>query len=114
MIGDKIKQRRIELGLTQEELARRLGYKHRSSINKIELNQNDIYQSKVEAFASALNTSIAYMMGWTDEDTEDELLESFRNLNDDGKAAVLRYAELLDRSGEYKKHDHADGSEAAI
>lgn len=55
MIGDKIKQRRLELGLTQEELAKKLGYKHKSSINKIELNQNDIRQSKVAAFAVALH-----------------------------------------------------------
>jgi len=113
MIGDKIKQRRLELGLTQEELAKKLGYKHKSSINKIELNQNDIRQSKVAAFAVALDTSVAYLMGW-DEDAENELLSLFRNLNEDGRDAVIRYAELLDRSGEYKKHDNISGSEKAV
>ena len=36
-IGERIKYRREQLGLSQDELARRLGYKSRSSINKIEM-----------------------------------------------------------------------------
>lgn len=31
-LGKKIKQRREELGLSQDKLARMLGYKHKSSI----------------------------------------------------------------------------------
>ena len=34
-IGQRIKERREELDITQDELAKRLGYKSRSSINKI-------------------------------------------------------------------------------
>lgn len=51
MIGDKIKAQRLAMGLTQEELAARMGYKSKSTINKIELNINDIPLSKVEEFA---------------------------------------------------------------
>ena len=69
-IGIRIKTRREELGLSQEELAKRLGYKSRSSINKIELGKNDITQHKVVAFAKALNTTTAYLMGWVDEQPE--------------------------------------------
>ena len=36
-IGANIKRRREELGITQEELSKRLGFKSKSSINKIEL-----------------------------------------------------------------------------
>jgi transcriptional regulator with XRE-family HTH domain len=64
MIGKRIKQRRNELGITQSELARRMGYKHKSSINKIELGKNDVSQSKIIRFAEALNTTPAYLMGW--------------------------------------------------
>ena len=42
MIGDKIKERRESLELTQEELAKRIGYKSKSTINKIEMGINDI------------------------------------------------------------------------
>ena len=63
-IGYRIRKRREELGLSQEELANRLGYKSRSTINKIEAGVNDIVQSKIIAFAEALNTTPAYLMGW--------------------------------------------------
>lgn len=66
MIGERIKNRRIELGLSQGELAKILGYKSRSTINKIEKGINDITQSKVVAFARALNTTVSYLMGWDD------------------------------------------------
>jgi len=63
-IGQKIKQRRVELNMSQAQLARKLDYKSRSSINKIELGYNDITQSKVVEFAQALRTSPAFLMGW--------------------------------------------------
>ena len=44
-IGKRIKIKREELGLTQEDLAKRMGYKSKSTINKIELGINDITQS---------------------------------------------------------------------
>ena len=36
--GERVKEKREELGMTQEELAGKLGYKSRASINKIERN----------------------------------------------------------------------------
>lgn len=66
-IGDRIRERREELGMTQSELAEYMGYKSRSSINKIENGTNDIPQSKVVRFAEALNTTVSHLMGW-DED----------------------------------------------
>ncbi|MDD6988793.1 helix-turn-helix domain-containing protein [Ruminococcus sp.] len=59
----RIKQRREELGMSQEELAHKLGYKSRSTINKIEMGINDITQSKIKAFADALQTTPRYLMG---------------------------------------------------
>lgn len=69
----RIKERREELGLTQEDLAIRMGYKSKSSINKIEMGKNDIPQSKVVAFAKALQTTTAYLMG-VDEAKEASLI----------------------------------------
>lgn len=61
---DRIKSRRTELGLTVEELAHKMGYKDKSSISKIENGKADIPQSKIAAFADALETTPAYLMGW--------------------------------------------------
>lgn len=63
-IGKRIKEKRESLGMTQEELASKLGYKNKSSIAKIETGTNDIVQSKVVEFANILDTTVAYLMGW--------------------------------------------------
>lgn len=66
-LGKKIKLRREELGLSQDELARMLGYKHKSSINKIELGAADVPRAKVPAFAKALGMTAIEFSGWTEE-----------------------------------------------
>ena len=53
-IGYRIRRRREELKMTQQELADKLGYKNKSSIAKIETGTNDIVQSKVVEFAKVL------------------------------------------------------------
>lgn len=62
-IGQRIKEKRIELGLSQDELAKKCGYKSRSSINKIELAR-DLPLRKIEVMAKALGVSPGYLMGW--------------------------------------------------
>lgn len=68
--ADIIKKRREELGLSQEELADKLGYKSRSSINKIELGLSDIPFSKIPLFAKALEIEPEILMGWEDKKEE--------------------------------------------
>ncbi|WP_368279728.1 helix-turn-helix domain-containing protein, partial [Enterocloster citroniae] len=63
-IGERIKKRREELGMSQEELAQKAGYKSRSSINKIEIDGRGLPQSKIVNIANALDTTPAYIMGW--------------------------------------------------
>ena len=67
-IGKRIRSRREQLGMTQEELASRLVYKSKTTIAKIENGTNDIVQSKVTEFAKVLDTTPAYLMGWTQLD----------------------------------------------
>lgn len=71
-IGDKIRQRREAIGMSQVELANKLGYTSRSSINKIEKDINDIPQSKIIAFAEALETTPAFLMDWKDEQNDNK------------------------------------------
>lgn len=65
--GERVKKRRESLNLTQEELAKRAGYKSRSSINNIETGR-PVSQKIVEKLATALNVSPSYLMCWTDDD----------------------------------------------
>ena len=66
----RIKEEREKMGLSQEELAKRIGYTNKSSIAKVEAGQVDLPQSKIMAFANALHVTPAYLMGW--EDTQKE------------------------------------------
>ena len=52
--GQKVKTLRISRGMSQDELAQRLGYTNRSSINKIELGKNDLPRNKVAQLAAIL------------------------------------------------------------
>lgn len=62
MIGEMIKRKREKLGMSQDELAQKLGYKSRSSINKMELGLQDVPQRKVKDFAKVLGVSISYLL----------------------------------------------------
>lgn len=62
-IYNRIRMKRQELGWTTDELAKRMGYKDRSSISKIESGKADIPQSKVKAFAEVLGTTVSWLLG---------------------------------------------------
>lgn len=81
-LGMNIRKRREELGMTQQELADKLGYSSKSTINKIENGTNDITQSKIKAFAKALNTTVPELMGWGDGVVK-ESSSQYYYLNDD-------------------------------
>ncbi len=64
VLSNNIRTRREALHMTQDELALKLGYRSRSSINKIEKGLADIPQSKLQAFANALETTVPQLLGW--------------------------------------------------
>lgn len=95
---DRIRTRREQLNMSQEELAKRLGYKSRSTIAKIESGENDITQSKIVAFAKALGVKPGYLMGWEDvpesssslslTQQEETHIKKYRQLDADGRERV--------------------------
>ena len=110
-IGARIRSKREQIGLTQEELAKALGYKNKSTIAKIENGTNDIVQSKVVEFANVLHTTVAYLMGWEDDkldfilsDEEKELIIEYRKADSVSREAVQRlllYYSKISASGPY-------------
>lgn len=58
-----IKARREELGMSQAELARRVGYTNRSTIARIERGDVDLSQSKIMEIAKALKISASTKKG---------------------------------------------------
>lgn len=109
-VGENILQIRKSLGWTQEELASRMGYKSKSTINKIELGINDIPQSKIVRFAEVLGTTPSRLMGWSDDEIEipppdkDDLsegekmwLELYYKLSDESREILIATMESFDK-----------------
>ena len=124
-LGEKVKLKREELNLSQEELAEKMNYKSKTSIHKIEVGITDLPLSKVKELAAVLKTTPAYLMGWEEDKkeeltnqekdifsqlTEDELvkLEKFKNMStimfmnegnqisdNDKRTLAIAYAEVL-------------------
>jgi len=116
---ENIKRRREELGMSQEELARKVGYTSRSTIARIERGDINIPQDKIVLFARALRVLPEYLMGWTDEDgidiTDEDLaaaearqdlagrpnlkalLDAGSKLSDEDIANVIRIMEAMSK-----------------
>ena len=67
-IGQRIQQRRKEMKLSADELAKKLG-KDRSTIYRYEKGDIEKFPLDIlEPIAKALNTTPAYLMGWEKEE----------------------------------------------
>lgn len=65
-LGKRIIFARKRRHMTQLELAKKLGYRSKSSIARIEGNSNCMPFTKINEFATALGVTPAYIMGWED------------------------------------------------
>lgn len=80
VIGSRIKELRTQKGWSQEELAKRIGYtspSSRSTINKVELGINSITYSNLKMYAKVLGTTVAYLVGESEDASREELWEDF-------------------------------------
>lgn len=93
-IYERIRHRREQLDMSQEELASKIGYKDRTAVSKMENGQRQIKQSMIVKLAAALDTTPSYIMGWDKEDDDatlsDRLLARYRELDDLDQAMVRR------------------------
>ena len=96
-----IRSKRIALKMTQQELAQKLGYKSTSTIAKIESGKNDIPQAKLAAFAEALNTTTADLMGFKNVKPVQEVSANTVTCTiSKGKPQLEKLIKKLDRLGE--------------
>ena len=68
-IWEKIKYYREKRGMTQGELAKKVGYTDKSTISKIESDGRRLTQTKIVAFAHALGVTPGTLMGWEEIET---------------------------------------------
>lgn len=63
---NNIKNRRIELNMTQTELAQKVGYADKGMISRVENGKVDLSQSQIVKFAKALDIDPGVLMGWNE------------------------------------------------
>ena len=63
--------------MTQAELARRMGYSARSTINRIENGSQAFPMKKLDKFAQVLDVTPAYLAGFTEADIPDGLNKDY-------------------------------------
>lgn len=66
-VGERIRQRREDLGMTQEDVALLIGRKDKSTVYKIEKSGDKVSLKNVEKIAKALRTTTTYLLGFEDE-----------------------------------------------
>ena len=95
-LGNRIRNERVSLGLSQDELAQKCGYTSRASINKIELGYVDLPLSKVRILAEVLGVSILYIIDGDITDTsqidreEEKIIKSYRTADNITREMVQR------------------------
>lgn len=93
---EKIKMFRVALGISQEELAKRVGYKGRSAISKVEKGERDISQKMMPKYARALGVPLTDLFS-DDKTVEDipnqahtaECIELFQQLTDEQQKMII-------------------------
>ena len=115
-IGQRVRERRKELNLTQEELAKRLGNSSRASICTVEKDREDLTTTRIAKLANALETSPAYLMGWTDEKNPDFVYETKNtHILLETKTTTVQVSEQELRVLEaYRKYIHKDAIESIL
>ena len=63
IVTEKIKNLFWESGMSQSELAQKVGYKDRSSIAKIMNDECDVPRSKYAAFSKAFGVTVSHLLG---------------------------------------------------
>ena len=92
-IYQRIKDLRESKGMSQQELAEKVGFKTASAVNKIELGLRDINQSKIKAFAEALGTTSCYLLDG--KELSKDFVSSFV-LTEREKMLIIAYREHPD------------------
>jgi len=93
-LGEKVKLKREELNLSQEELAEKMNYKSKTSIHKIEVGITDLPLSKVKELAAVLKTTPAYLMGWEEDKSQEKENNIFSKLTAEELAKLEKFKNM--------------------
>lgn len=109
MIGDKIKERRLELGLTQLQLSELTGIK-KNTISNYENNVSSPSEENIFKIMEALKCDANYLFEWFENEDlilsvgEKRFIKKYRQLDDYGKEAVDNILDIEYRRCTDKQH----------
>ena len=128
-VGERIKAARINIGMTQKELAEKLGIPYQS-IGQWERDQRNPKVDTLQRLADVLGVSVPYLMGWNQVDkyfcgreasddtvqkianniqmhhsTRAELNLAFDKLNDKGQQVAVERVKELSKIPDYQKDE---------
>ncbi len=114
-IGTRIKERREELGMTQTQLAEKLGVS-KGAIGNYETDANSPKASIMYKVFSALQCDANYLYQDEAADLNSEMLSQdrrnllrlYNQLNEEGQEKLIDYADDLVRTGKYIKSCQAE------
>lgn len=110
-MAERIKERRLSMGYTQEELGEKLGLQ-KSAIAKYENGRvENIKRSVIAQMAKVLECSPSYLMGWEavpgeepqHQDTDQAVLDLYHRLDSTDQAKVVERMEVLLEADKYAK-----------
>lgn len=101
-IGTRIKERRLQLGLSAEELAPLVGLSAATIYRYENGGIKKVDTTKLQPFAKALKTSESYLMGWVDDPNEPLKREAASGISASGLSpAALAVAHAYDKMSGY-------------
>lgn len=95
--GENVKEQRRALGLTQEELAKKLGYSSAAMISKLEKGQTDIGNDKLSLLVDIFHVDARVLLfgGSVQKSTTDKILQAVELMNDDQLEQTWNYIEKI-------------------
>ena len=102
-IYENIRRLRESKGLSQDDLAKLTGYTSRSSIAKIEKGLVDLQQSKIIAFAKALEVTPNELMGLSEAAECSNMSLDYYEYTVDEIAEIKKFAEFIKNNRKKKR-----------
>ena len=110
MIGNRLRQRRLQIGLTQQQLADKIGAK-KNTISNYECNISSPSEEIIIALMEALDCDANYLYGefissgdeLALDKTEKKLITSYRGFNDEGKNKIIDIISDMEQLPRYTK-----------
>ena len=122
-LGNKIKEIRLEQGLTQEEFAKELGYTSKSTVNKIEKGVNDISYDKLELLIQKFDLEVNELFDTIAKDTGTKVISEDKTerveltvlcLVEDGNKILLQNRIKKDWQGYTLPGGHVEKDESFV